>query len=217
MQRLLASVVLLGTLTLLAETPRPLAAQVSLGINGGFVSSTFYGDDADSAESESGFNVGASLAVPLGSGRLALSPGLYWVQKGAGITDAGVSGVISTAYLEIPVLLSVGLTPPESTTAFRVFAGPQVSFETGCDVSASEGSITVEASCDDADFTERTKTDLGLILGAMVGFPLGETVELQLSGGVDFGLRTLDAEADPVDLKNRAFFVNAGVAFPLGG
>ncbi|UCC24772.1 MAG: PorT family protein [Gemmatimonadales bacterium] len=217
MQRLLASIVLLATVTLVAETPRPLAAQLSLGINGGLTSSTFYGDDAEDTANETGFNIGASLAIPLGEGRLALAPGLYWVQKGTGIDLDGVDAAFSTAYIEIPVLLSVGLTPPESGTSFRVFGGPQVSFETACDVSASEGSISVEASCDDVDFTERTTTDFGLILGAMVGFPMGETLQLQLSGGVDFGLRTLDAETDPADLKNRSLFLNVGVAFPLGG
>jgi hypothetical protein len=217
MKRFLGSFVLLSTLTLFAGAYSALDAQLYLGVNGGLTSSTFYGDDAEDTESETGFNVGASLAIPLGSGRLALAPGLYWVQKGAGLTLFDVDAAFTVAYLEIPVLLSVGLTPAESAVAFSLFGGPQISFETSCDISATDGSVTVESSCDDADFTERTTTDVGAIFGAMVGFPLGETLQLQLSGGLDFGLRTLDAETDPADLKNRSFFVNVGLAFPLGG
>jgi hypothetical protein len=217
MQRLLGSFALLAILALVVGAPHPLAAQVTLGINGGFVSSTFYGSDAEETESESGFNIGASLGIPFGSGRVALSPGVYWVQKGSGVVLDGIDGSFSTAYLEIPVLLSVGLTSPESSTAFRIFGGPQVSFETACDVSATDGSVTLEASCDDAEIVERNTVDFGLVFGAMVGFPLGERVQLQLSGGADFGFQTLDAEDDPWDIRNRSFFVNAGLAFPLGG
>jgi hypothetical protein len=217
MKRLLGSIVLLATLTLFTGADRALDAQLYLGVNGGFVSSTYVGDDAEDTESESGFNIGATLAIPLGSGRLALAPGIYWIQKGTGIVIDGIDGAFSTAYLEIPVLLSVGLTPAESSVAFSLFGGPQVSFETSCDISASDGSITIESSCDDADFTERNTVDFGAIFGAMVGFPMGETLQLQLSGGMDLGLRTLDAEDDPWDIRNRSFFLNAGVAFPLGG
>jgi hypothetical protein len=217
MKRLLGSVIVLTALTAVVGAHHPLAAQLSFAINGGYVSSTFYGADAEDVESESGFDVGASLGIPLGGGRVALSPGVYWVQKGSGLVLDGIEGAFSTAYLEIPVLLSVGLTPPESSTAFRLFAGPQVSFETACDVSATEGTTTVEFSCDDAGIDERNTTDFGVVVGALVGFPIAESIQLQFSGGADFGLQTLDAEDDPWDIRNRSFFVNAGLAFPLGG
>ncbi len=195
---------------------QPSDAQLTLGINGGYVSSTFTGDDVVDAESESGFNVGASLGIPLGSGRFAFSPGVYWVQKGAGLTIDGISGSISPSYLEIPVLVSVTVTPDDSPAAFRIFAGPQFSIEVGCDVSAESGGVSAETSCDDAGFEERQSTDFGAIVGGLVAFPVSERLMLQLSGGADFGLRTLDSSSEEEDVKNRAFFINAGVAFPLG-
>lgn len=199
--------------------PSGAASQMSLGIGGGIVSSNFTGDDAELADSEAetGISVGAWLAIPIAN-RVSVVPGAHYVQKGASFTEAGVgTASLTGSYLEIPLLLSVSLTPAESSVGFSVFAGPEVAFEMSCKISVSSGSASVSDDCDPADVDERQTLDIGALIGAGVQFPLNERVSLMFSGGADLGLRTLDTSADPADIKNRAFFGSVAVAFPIGG
>lgn len=205
--------------SVLVATAAPVSAQMSLGISAGYVSANFVGDDVDELdpESVSGFSLGGWLGIPLG-GRFSVSPGAFYVQKGASADEPGTGTLaFDIAYLEIPVLLSVRLTSDDSNVGFSLFAGPAVGFEASCDVSLSDGTETFSASCDDADFADRQSLDVGALAGAGVQFPLGERLDLMLSGGIDMGLRTLDTSDNPDDVKNRAFFGSAGVVIPLGG
>lgn len=206
-------------LSLALLSPQIASAQLSLGFGGGIVSSTLVGDDTEEADpqSETGINVGAFLAVPLGS-RVSFVPGAYYVQKGASFTEAGVGeGAIEVSYFEIPLLLSVAVTPDDSSVGFSIFGGPSIAFESGCTISASSGSTSISEDCDPADEDERQTLDVGAMIGAGAQFPVGERFALMVSGGADLGLRTLDSGEDPEDIKHRAFFGSVSLVVPLGG
>ena len=212
---------LLVSLSLAA--PREVAAQLVLGVGGGLSSSTWVGSDADDLidpgvdkGSRTGFRFGGFLAIPV-SGRFSIVPGASYVQKGAMYSQGGDELTAKVDYFEIPLLASIGLTGPESSVGFSVHAGPTLAFESGCDLEVSEGGSTASVDCDTFGFDERQSTDFGMMAGATASFPVSEALSIVVSGGANFGLKTLDTSTDPSDIKNRSYYLSAFVAFPLGG
>jgi hypothetical protein len=196
--------------------PSAVDAQMSVGVGGGIVSATFVGDDADDVDSRTGFSLGAWLAVPLAD-RISIVPGVNYVQKGAQAQVETITATFELSYMEIPVLFSFRLTPAESSTSFNLFAGPSISFEMGCNLKGEVDGTEVSQDCDDAGQDERQTVDFSGIVGGGVTFPISEQFGLNISGGVDFGFRTLDTAEDPSDIKNRAFFGSVALTFPVGG
>ena len=195
-----------------------LTAQMVVGVGGGISSSTFYGADADEPGkgSRTGLRVGGFVAIPVAN-RLSVVPAATWVQKGVSYEDSGDELKLKSSYIEVPVLLAVSLTGTESSVGIGVHAGPSVAFEVGCDVEATSGGITASGSCDDGGFSDRQSVDFGALVGATVSVPVGDALSLMFSGGVDFGLRTLDSSDDPDKIKNRSIYGSVFAAFPVGG
>lgn len=196
----------------LAAVPAAEAQMVT--VQGGATFATLEGDDAGfdgvDAGTRTGFNFGASLGFPI-SEIMYLTPGLYYVQKGAEYEAGGLESSIDLTYLEIPVLLQVMLTGPDRPLGLSAFAGPSLAFEIGCDVSLDD----VSGDCED-DGIETKSLDIGAIFGAGVSFPVAERIALVLNGGMDLGLTSIDDSAAEDDVKNSAFFLNVGLGFPLG-
>ncbi len=181
-------------------------------------SAKFVGDAVDDIdiESRTGFSFGGWLAVPLGD-RVSIVPGATYVQKGTQFDEfADVTATFELAYLEIPVLFSVRLTPAESSTAINLFAGPSIAFEVSCSLSATDGDDSVSEDCD-AEADERESMDFSGIIGGGVGFPINEGLGLNISAGLDMGLTSLDASEDSEDIKNRTFFGSVALTIPVGG
>jgi len=203
--------------------PDGAASQLVLGFGGGVASSTWGGADADDVVgtdiekgSRTGFRFGGFLAIPVGS-RLSIVPAAFFSQKGAMYSEGSDELTAKIDYFEIPVLASISLTGPESSVGFSIHAGPALAFEAGCDIEVSDASSTASVDCDTFGLDERQSTDLGLVAGASVSFPLTEAVSILVSGGANFGMRTLDTSTDPSDIKNRSYSLSAFAAFPLGG
>ena len=220
MSSLSRSVVTLGLLALFL-LPVGVSAQMTVGIGGGLVSSTWTGGsdfltDPD-AESVTGFSVGARVAIPFG-GRFAFVPGVVYVQKGVAFTvDADNNSERTVNYLEVPLLVSVGVLGEDSPVGLSVFAGPTIAFEIGCTDDTTVLGTASSADCDPATDDDRETTDIGAAVGAVVLYPVSESLSISLSAGVDFGLRKIDTtDPDPEDIKNRALFVSVGVGFPIG-
>lgn len=189
-------------------------AQTMVTVQGGATFATFEGDDADingvDPGTRTGFNFGASLGLPIGE-IMYLTPGLYYVQKGAEYETAGFESSVDLTYLEVPILLQVMLTGPDRPLGLSVFAGPALAFEIGCDISFEEFS----GDCDDGEI-ETKSLDIGALFGAGVSFPVGERVALVVNGGLDLGLTSIDDSAADNDIKNSTFFLDVGLGFPLG-
>ncbi len=205
-----ATVAFIGMALAASAIAVPLEAQMGLGPVIGVSLANISGADKDNIapgrKSRTGFVAGAVLDFPV-SRMFSIRPEILYVQKGVKFEELGVTAAIETAYIEIPVLLMVGV-PVSGTVIPEFFAGPQVSFEVGCNVSGGIGGLPgASVSCDDAG-VQLESTIWGIIVGAGI----------QVSGFLaavqyDIGLTTLDAEADPFDIKDRTWMFKVGWLF----
>jgi hypothetical protein len=126
------------------------------------------------------FTGGGFLSLDMGAFRL--QPELTYVTKGGKWEEGGASGDLSFDYVEVPVLF---VLPMGAGSGFQpnVYAGPALAYEVGCSVSV--GGLTLD--CDEGD---RTKLDVGAMLGGGLAFPMGPG-SLLLEGRFTFGLRNL--------------------------
>jgi hypothetical protein len=197
--------------------PSQLAAQTTLGVKGGIGIADLSIDDPFSEDvnldSRTTFTGGAFANFQLGE-TFFVQPELLYAPKGAKESEAGTEATFELDYFEIPLLLGAefpigdGLTP-------HVFAGPEVAFEIGCQITGEEGGVSASFDCE--DFGLETKSvDFGLVFGAGVGIPLGG-FELVIDGRYDLGLTDIDDSDDEGSAKNRAWQFMLGAGFPVGG
>jgi hypothetical protein len=205
--------VCVGTVLALLSAAGPAMAQdLRVGAQFGISLSTFGGEGIGGLdEHRRGLIAGVTLDYRLASA-LHAETGAFWIQKGATGTVQGFEEAIPTrvrvSYLQVPLLLR--LTPlPAATIRPSIAVGPAVSFETGCDFRSDPSDIAVLVGCDD---DARSKTDLGVIFGAGLGFDVGRTA-LLVEARYDLGLRDLDT-IDRVETKNRGFALTTRFTFP---
>jgi hypothetical protein len=204
---------------------QPLAAQTTFGFKAGMSVSDLSVDTdgvSPDLESKAGVLLGATVDVPLASG-LWFQPGLSYVQKGARITGEADGGEVITVtlgldYLEVPLLLKYAF-PTTGSLGVHLFAGPALAFEVGCELGVATEGVDVSIDCDEGDAQDveiATKSfDLGALVGGGVSVPM-DNVSLLFEASYNFGLANVaDSEGDD-SLKNRAFYISAGVALPLG-
>ena len=189
----------------------PATAQIGVGVIGGVSFANLNGSDKDNLfpgiarSGRTGFLVGAMLDVPLGI--VSIRPEAFYVQKGVRFSDSTGEVGFNLDYIEIPVLVVVGI--PAGSIKVEFFAGPQVSFQTKCDVNSTPaGEPTVTIPC--SDLLEIESTDFGIIVGGGVAIS-----NFMAQVALDYSLSTLDAEADPFDIKNQAIYALIGWMFRL--
>jgi len=183
------------------------AQQNMVGLKGGFVAAELTGDLEDDFSSRTGFGFGAFLQVMVGP-NWSIQPEALYLAKGA--SEDGGDGELKVNYLQIPMLVQYHLPTPGISP--RLFAGPSIAFEIGCDV--EDGGVS--ADCDELDLNTKS-ADFGLVFGAGVDIPAGGVV-VTLDGRYDMGVTNVSDEAEEVDveIKNRAWELFAGVGFPFG-
>ena len=191
----------------------PLQAQTTLGVKGGINIATVdtnVSDISDLVDSKTGFVGGGFVTLGLGS-LFALQPELLYSQKGFQVDEFGETVKFNTNYIEIPVLLKAQFKLAMLRPA--VYAGPVLSFETSCSLSASEVSV----DCDDelAGVGERKTNEWGAVFGANLDFILG-SITLILDGRYQLGLTNLADVPDSDDsVKNNVWQIMAGIGFTL--
>lgn len=194
---------------------QPAAAQgTMLGMKAGVVWANV--DEAGSdARTSIGFGGFARFGV---APRLSVQPEALYVGKGAGDQTDGISVMFELDYVQFPVLLQYhALSAPGISP--RLFAGPAIAFNLGCDVSGGDGSAGVSFSCD--EFSEfgvafdARPVELALVLGGGVDVAAGSMI-VTLDGRYDIGLSDVLEVQGMSALNNRAWEVFAGVGFPLG-
>ena len=190
----------------------PLHAQTTLGVKGGINIADVDADVEglpDVIDSKTGFVGGAFASFGLG-GLFAIQPELLYSQKGFEASEGDLSAQLGTNYFEIPVLLKAQFNLAMLRPA--VYAGPVVSFETGCTVSV----LGVSVDCDtDEGFVDRKKSDWGAVFGANVDLFVGP-VMLLLDARYQLGLTNLADVPDSTDeVKNRVWQIMAGVGITL--
>ena len=102
-----------------------------------------------------------------------------------------------------------------------LYAGPQVAFETRCQIDGEEAGESMSLGCRSEELDEPIKTNLvefGLVLGGGLEIPLGRPV-LQRDARYNFGLSNLNAgtDASEVSVENRGWSFAAGIGLPFGG
>ncbi len=144
-----------------------------------------------------GIVLGGSLNIPFGL--FSIQPEALYVQKR--VTQPGINGAtpptLRVDYLEIPLLLRVGLPIP----GFNPFAvaGPMIDFELGCNLVAGMCPQSVK------------NQSYGFAVGG--GFRMGLLLPLQLEGRYTWGLRDVGDVASGLDQRTRTFMLMVGLGF----
>ena len=152
-------------------------------------------DGAISKSMRPGFYAGLYATLPLGAS-FALEPGINYSEKGAVLTgtlpfpaldflNAKVTGTARLAYVDVPVLAKVFITP-----GFYLYAGPQASFLVSGKARVDASVLGFSAYKEDFDVASQLrKVDFAAVGGLGYQFENG----LGISAGYDYGLTSLDA------------------------
>ena len=181
-----------------------VAQQNMVGVKGGFVSAKLTGDLEDGLASRSALGVGGFLQVMVAP-NVSIQPEALYMMKGA--KEDGGDGKVKVNYVQVPILIqyhipAVGVSP-------RLFAGPSIAFEAGCDI--EEGGVS--DSCENSGINTKS-ADFGVVFGGGVDIPAGGFV-VTLDGRYDLGVTNV-ADEEGVDVKNKSFEFFAGLGFPFG-
>ena len=117
---------------------------------------------------------------------------------------------MSLDYIEIPLLLKLLIPIQGSSINPAIFAGPAVGINTN-----AKGKVESQGQSTEIDLKDDIKsTDVGLVVGAGIGFPVGKN-ELGFDLRYILGLTTIDDSADEFDIKNSVVNFNVYFGFSL--
>ena len=171
-------------------------------------------DGSISKSMRPGFYAGLYATLPLGPG-FAIEPGITYAEKGAVLTgtlpfpaldflNAKVTGTARLAYVDVPVLAKVFVTP-----GFYLYAGPQASFLVSGKARVDASVLGFSAYKQDFDVADQLrKVDFAAVGGLGYQFDNG----LGLSAGYDYGLTSLDS-GNRFQAYNRVAKVGVSYAF----
>jgi len=159
---------LLVTAILATGLPSVVSAQITaalprFGITAGVNIAKISGDSINGAKNKTGFSVGATAVVPMGSA-FSFAPELVFTMKGASFSDQGTDGSFKLNYIELPILLRYDI-PIVGTTKPFLLAGPALAFQTSCKVSAEDQGVTVSVGCNQFTDEDMKKFDTGAMFG----------------------------------------------------
>jgi hypothetical protein len=211
--RTLRRILMMAALGAMLAPTGLIAQDVMIGVKGGLNFSDLNIDDDSEeieTESKSGLVLGVFADIGLGDMFSVRPEGLY---SEKGFELAGGDAELSLNYIEVPVLLVAKFG--DSDIRPLVFAGPVIGFESKCEISGSEGGVTVEADCDadPDDPIETESTDFGAAIGGGIEYDAG-SFTLLLDGRYTLGLRDVDAGSS--SSKNRAWSFMAGAGIDIG-
>ena len=188
-------------------TPVASAQDVQAGVRFGvnFADLRFEeNEDVEDLDTRTGIAVGGFVVWPLTPAFAVQTEALY-SQKGASLSEDGVTGTLELDYLDVPVLARFS-TSPGSNTRVHLYAGPSFNFNVRARTKMSFAGETAEE-----DFSDEVKSfETALVLGASF-----EVNRLLFDGRYSWGLTNIDKEdgtSDPA-VKTRAFTLSAGIRF----
>ncbi len=171
-------------------------------------------DGAITRQMRPGFYVGVYATLPIGPS-FAIEPGLSYSEKGTVLKgnvpvpaldflSTQLTGTARLAYLDVPVLAKVFITP-----GFYVYAGPQASFLVNGTARVAAGALGFTAYKQDFDISSQLrKVDFAAVGGLGYQFENG----LGLSAGYDYGLTSLDTN-NRFSAQNRVLKVGLNYSF----
>ncbi|HEX7118383.1 MAG TPA: porin family protein [Longimicrobiales bacterium] len=194
-----------------AALPQAGHAQgISLGAKAGLNMADLSGDDISDVNMRTGFTVGAYLTLST-PGMFALQPEVLFSQKGATmegeILGTSYESHMKSTYIEVPVLLRVGVPMPASPAKPFLFVGPSAGF-----LLSSKQEVEAGGESEEEDIKDTMKSmDWGAVVGAGLDFG-----SLSVDLRANFGLSSIDDTPEENDLKNRTFSVMLGYKLPIG-
>lgn len=193
----------------------PAAGQgLGLGVEAGLNFADFDVDDASvDTESVTGLRFGGVLRLGMGS-LFGLQSGLYYAERGTETSIEEIENAeFELKYFEVPLFLTLSIPTGPVPITPRVYAGPQVAFETSCEVSATDGGVSVSTDCDDGDFFERESTEFSGAVGVGIDLDAGPGA-LTVDARYVRGLTDIDS-TDNSDVKNTVLALSAGYVIGL--
>ena len=193
---------LFGTWWTPVASAQDVQAGVKFGVN--FADLSFEeNDEIEDLNTRTGIAAGGFVVWPL-TPAFAIQTEALYSQKGASLSEQGVTGALELDYLDIPVLARFSTTPASNTT-LHLYAGPSFNFNLRARTKMSFAGETAEE-----DFSDDVKSvDTALVFGA--GF---EVSRLLFEGRYSLGLTNIDKEGGTnPSVKTRAFTLSAGIRF----
>jgi hypothetical protein len=181
---------------------------VHFGVLAGAAFAKLGGSDA-TGDIKTRVGIAAGGFVTIGiSKNVAIEPEALFVQKGAKQTESGVETKLKLSYVEVPVLLKLRF-PGSGTVVPHIYAGPYLGFKAGCNLTGTQGSVTVSAKCEDQAFDFKVKsTDFGATFGG--GVDVGRAI---IDVRYDLGFSKIPDSSTDNNIKNRAFYLLVGWTF----
>jgi hypothetical protein len=187
------------------------------GVKGGVSIAKLRGDDAeDPGDTNSSRLVGifgGFVDYPIGQ-MLSVQGELLYAMKGVKakwtVGDDEYNGTTKLTYIEVPVLLKANI-PMDGSVSPHVFAGPALAFK----LSAEHETKGPGASAT-VDLDEAKGVDVGVVVGAGVGFPMGPkmiSVEARYNLGLMNAFDKFEGETKEPDIKNSVISFLLGVGF----
>lgn len=199
-------------------SPGPGAFQ--LGLEGGLSIANFSRDSPFDTRSRRGPYGGLTLIVQPQTAGLGFQTGLLFVSRGARSEDSNgsessVTGGVKLSYLEVPLMLRIGIPMSVAGIAPTVVAGGSVGYRVGCRVEARGLGLSTEFDCDDAlaiDTFDARRFDGGVTVGVEVPVAIGGRVIVVPAVRYTHGLVNI-VDGSGSDVKNRAVQVGFGLRF----
>lgn len=194
-----------------------------IGLKGGLNVSTLSVDAPEvpdlAFDSRTDFLLGAYLQCG-GTGWFTMQGEVLYSQNGARVRGGDPATELKINYIRVPVLLMARLGSWEGATHPILYAGPQLAFETKCEVSGEEDGASASFACDSEELGEPLETnnvEFGLVFGGGLEIPLSR-LSVQLDARYNLGLSNINGgtDASSVSLKNRGWSFTAGLAMPFG-
>ncbi len=186
----------------------PMAAQTTVGFEGGFVSATLRtSDHGIPTNTVAGILVGASIDHDLGP-HFSLAPEAMYIHKGGKFTETdGTVDAITLDYVEVPVLFRWTLAARKLPHSFLT-AGPTIAFQLSCTDQYTGTDLSGSTDCKSLGaHTGFKSTDAGFLFGAGI-----DVKRAMLAVRYDIGMTNVSQEtgAGAVTLKNRALTLQVG-------
>lgn len=188
-----------------------------IGVKGGLNVSTLSVDDPANPDlafdSQTGLVLGAFIQCGT-QGWFGLQGEVVYSQNGAKSRGDDASG-IDLNYIRVPILLVGRLASLKGPLYPILYAGPQVAFETSCNVNREEGGQSTSTGCDSEaldDPLDTNNVEFGLVFGGGVDVLLGG-LKGQLDARYNLGLSNLNGgpDASQVSVKNRGWSITVGL------
>ncbi len=179
------------------------AQLISFGVMAGLSQSKFTGNNLEDARN-AGFIAGAFVRV--GALGFAVQPGVYYTAKGAKTSDfsetTGVGSKTNLNYIEIPVVLRMGLGP------IYVGAGPAIALKLSCNYTAGSAA---SMPCPDSTGIKSTETTGILEAGISFGkLSVGARADIGISNAIE-AIQT--GNSSKVSYKTQTVSLVAAVRF----